>query len=114
MTQVVKEQVTTEHLPRLFRNRTVEYSLMVIGAVVAALGAYSYFAPTDWLWGDLSEGWFLGSWIAGGALIAAGLGMLGASIRDRAGVWNTQATGSFVVATLALAGAVVAAVVLII
>lgn len=108
-----KERVTTEHLPRLFRNRTIDYTLMIVGAVVAAFGAYTYFAPTDWLWAGLSDAWYLGSWIVGGVLIAAGFGLLGASVRDRSGYWTTGAIASFLLGTLALAGAVVAAVVLI-
>lgn len=109
-----KEVVRTEHLPRLFRNRLVDYTLMIVGAVVAAFGAYTYFVPTDWVLAGLSEAWYLGCWIAGGVLLTAGFAMLGASIRDRAGYWSAGAVLSFVVGTLALAGAVAAAVLLIV
>ena len=109
-----KERVTTEHLPRLFRNRTIDYTLMVVGALVAAFGAYTYFAPSGWVLADLSEAWYLSSWIGGGVLLAAGFALLGASVRDRSGYWTSRAIASFVVATLALAGAVTAAVLLIV
>lgn len=109
-----KQLVRTEHLPRFFRNRTVDYTLMVIGALVAAFGAYTYFAPASWILADLSQAWYLGSWIAGGVLLTAGFGMLGASVRDRSGYWTTGAVVSFVLGTLSLAGAVAAAVLLII
>jgi hypothetical protein len=46
-------------------------------------------------------------------LLTAGFGMLGASIRDRSGYWTTSSVVSFVVGTLSLAGAVTAAVLLI-
>jgi hypothetical protein len=108
-----KPSVRTEHLPRLFRNRTVDYTLMVIGALVAAFGAYTYFVPADWILAGLSAAWYLGSWIVGGVLLTAGFGMLGASIRDRSGYWTTSSVVSFVVGTLSLAGAVTAAVLLI-
>ena len=108
-----KERVRVEHLPRMFRRRTIDYTLMVVGAVIAALGAYTYFAPTSWALAGYSEGWFLSSWILGGALLTAGFGLLGASVRDRAGFWTTSAIVSFVLGTLTLAGAVAAAVVLI-
>jgi hypothetical protein len=98
----------------LFRSRTVEYTLMVIGALVAAFGAYTYFVPAGWILAGLSAAWYLGSWIVGGVLITAGFGMLGASIRDRTGYWTTSSVASFVVGTLSLAGAVTAAVLLII
>jgi len=115
MSQLQEKQVVrTEHLPRLFRHRTVDYTLMVIGVLVAAFGAYTYFVPASWVLAGLSEVWYLGSWIVGGVLLTAGFGMLGASIRDRSGYWTTGAVVSFVVATLSLAGAVAAAVLLII
>ena len=109
-----KQSVRTEHLPRMFRNRTVDYTLMVIGVLVAAFGAYTYFVPATWILAGLGAAWYLGSWIVGGVLLAAGLGMLGASIRDRSGYWTTSSVVSFALATLSLAGAVVAAVLLII
>jgi hypothetical protein len=115
MTQIQeRELVRTEHLPRLFRHRTVDYTLVVIGALVALFGAYTLFVPATWVLADLSEAWYLSSWIAGGVLLTAGFGLLGASIRDRSGYWTAGAITSFVLGTLSLAGAVVAAVVLII
>ncbi|HET7276821.1 MAG TPA: hypothetical protein VFJ22_01965 [Dermatophilaceae bacterium] len=115
MTQIqMREQTSVEHLPRLFRNRTVDYTLMILGAIVAAFGAYTYFAPSSWVIAGLSAAWYLGSFIAGGVLLAVGLGVLGASLRDRSGHWTASATTSFVLSALALAGAVVAAVVLIV
>ena len=108
-----KERVGTERLPRLFRNRTLDYTLMTIGLLVAAFGAYTYFVPAGWVLAGLSEAWYLGSWIAGGLLLTAGFGLFGASVRDRSGHWTAGAVMSFVLATLSLAGAVVAAVVLI-
>ena len=91
MSQLLENQRadTEQHLPRLFRNRTVDYTLLVLGAVVAAFGAYIYFAP-------------------------AGFGMYGASVRDQSGHWTAGAVVSFVLGALSLAGAVTAAVLLII
>ncbi|MFZ5847812.1 MAG: hypothetical protein ACOYX5_10560 [Actinomycetota bacterium] len=115
MSQVqMREHIAVEHLPRMFRNRTVDYTLMLVGALAAAFGAYTYFAPGSWVVGGLSEAWYLGSFIGAGVLLAAGLGLLGASIRDRTGYWTTSAITSFVLGTLALAGAVVAVVLLVI
>ena len=109
-----KQVVRTEHLPRLFRNRTIDYLLIIVGALVAAFGAYTYFVPASWILADLGEAWYLGSWIAGGVLLTAGFGMLGASIRDRSGYWTARSVVSFVLGTLSFAGAVAAAVLLII
>ncbi len=130
MSQLLEKQATrTEQgLPRLFRNRTVDYTLIVVGALVAGFGAYAYFV-SNWPSGagssaaadnyiaigaGLAAGWYFGAWIAGGVLLAIGFGMLGASIRDRSGVWTAGAVMSFVLGTLSLAGAVTAAVLLII
>lgn len=116
MSQLLENQRadTEQRLPRLFRNRTVDYTLLVLGALVAVFGAYIYFAPAGWVLADLSEAWYLGSWIAGGALLTAGFGMFGASIRDQSGHWTAGAVVSFVLGALSLAGAVTAAVLLII
>ncbi|WP_344256988.1 hypothetical protein [Terrabacter carboxydivorans] len=104
----------TEHLPRFFRNRTLDYTLLVVGALVAGFGAYAYLVPAGWFLAGQAEAWYLGSWIAGGVLLTAGFGLLGASVRDRSGHWTGEAVMSFVLGTLSVAGAVAAAVVLII
>ena len=116
MSQLLERQRagTEQHLPRLFRNRTVDYTLLVIGVLVAAFGAYIFLAPASWILADLSEVWYLSSWIAGGALLTAGFGMFGASVRDQSGHWTTGAMVQLVLGALGLAGAVTAAVVLII
>ena len=115
MSQVhMRERLSVEHLPRMFRNRTVDYTLMIVGALVALFGVYTYFAPSSWVLAGLSAAWYLSSFIVGGVLLAVGFGLLGASIRDRSGYWTAPAITSFVLGTLALAGAVVATVLLII
>ena len=80
---------------------------------VAAFGAYTYFAPTTWVLAGLSAAWYLSAFIVGGVLLTAGFGLLGASMRDRTGYWTAPAITSFALGMLALAGAVAAAVVLI-
>ena len=115
MTQVqMRERIAVEHLPRIFRNRTVDYTLMVLGALAVAFGAYTYYAPTSWVLAGLSAAWYLSAFVVGGVLLTVAFGLLGASIRDRTGVWTTSAITSFVLGTLALAGAVVATVFLVI
>ena len=66
-----KHVVTTEHLPRLFRSRTIDYALIIVGALVAAFGACIYFVPASWILADLGDAWYLGSWIAGGVLLGS-------------------------------------------
>jgi len=115
MTQIQeREVVRTEHLPRMFRSRALDYTLLVVGAVIALFGAYTLFVSSSWVFAGLSAAWYLGSFIAGGVLLTAGFAMLGASIRDRTGYWTTPAVASFVLGTLAFAGAVTSAVLLIV
>ena len=108
-----RDRMTTERLPELFRSRTVDYTMLLVGAVIAAFGAYTYFAPDTWFLAGLSEAWYLASWIIGGVVLSAGLGLLGASLRDRAGYWTASAITTFVLGVVAIGGAVAAAVVLI-
>lgn len=115
MSQLLERQtVRSERLPRLFRSRTVDYTLLVVGVLVAAFGAWTYLVPAGWVLAGLSAAWYLGSWIAGGVLLTAGFGLLGASVRDRSGYWTAGAVTSLLLATLALAGAVIAVVLLVI
>jgi hypothetical protein len=109
-----KQRITTEHLPTLFRSRVLDYTLMAIGAIAAAFGAYTIYAPTDWLWADLSQAWYLSSFMVGGVFLAAGFGLFGASLRDRSGYWTTAATISMLAGVIAFGGAIAALVVLIV
>lgn len=108
MSQMMKHDLSTQtHLPPLLRSRALDYTLLIIGAIVAAFGVYAYYAPTDWVWADLAEGWYLGSFVVGGALLTAGFGFLGAGMRDHDGFWSTRAVSAFVAAGAALIGAVI-------
>lgn len=108
MSQMMKSDLTSHtHLPPLLRSRALDYTLLIIGAIVAAFGVYTYYAPTDWVFADLAEGWYLGSFVAGGVVLTAGFGFLGAGMRDHDGYWSTRAVSAFVAATAALVGAVI-------
>lgn len=108
MSQMTKHDLSTRmELPPLLRSRAVDYTLLVIGAIVAAFGVYTYAAPTDWFWAGLDEGWYLGSLVVGGVLLTAGFGFLGAGMRDHDGFWSTRAVAAFVAAGVALVGAVI-------
>ena len=108
MSQIMKDDLSTHmHLPPLLRSRALDYTLLIIGAIVAAFGVYTYYAPTDWFWAGLAEGWYLGSFVLGGVLLTAGFGFLGAGMRDQDGFWSTRAVTSFFASGLALVGAVI-------
>lgn len=74
----------------------LEYTLLTVGALLALFGVYAYYAPTGWILGDLTEGWYLGSLALGGLFLSGGLSLFA----DRMQVDDRHPTG------LAVAGAV--------
>jgi hypothetical protein len=78
----------------------------VMGAVAAAIGAYVYYAPTDWFLGDVAESWAFGLFTGAGILLATAFGVFArkAYLEDR------YRSGRVMVATVlsvvAVAGAV--------
>jgi hypothetical protein len=74
----------------------LEYTLLAVGVLLALFGVYVWYAPTDWVLGDLTEGWYLGSLALGGLFLSGGLSLFA----DRMQVDERNPTG------LAVAGAV--------
>jgi hypothetical protein len=112
MSQMLEKKTPVEHVvPPLVRSRAIDYTLLVIGALVAAFGLYTFLAPASWWLADLAEGWYLGSFVVGGVILSAGFGFLGAGMRDQDGIWTARAVTSMLLAALALAGAVTFAVI---
>ncbi len=74
----------------------LEYTLLAVGALLALLGVYTSYAPTDWILGDLTEGWYLGSLALGGLFLSGGFSLFA----DRMQVDDRHPTG------FAVAGAV--------
>ena len=60
----------------------VETTLLIIGALVALFGVYTYVAPVDWVLADLTESWYLGSLAIGSLLLSGGFSMFADRIRD--------------------------------
>ena len=65
--------------------RVTEWVMGVVGAMTAGLGAYIYYAPTDWLLGNVAESWAYGLFIGAGVLLASAFGVFArrAYLEDR-------------------------------
>jgi hypothetical protein len=73
-----------------------------------------YFVPATWFLGGLAEGWYFGLATGAGVLLAAAFGLLARSfVQDEHG-WPARAVLATFVAVVALAGAVVFALILLI
>ena len=84
MTQVLERERTEITRTPVVR-RATEWVVGVAGAVAAAVGAYVYYAPTDWFLGDVAESWAFGLFTGAGILLATAFGMFAyqAELEDR-------------------------------
>ncbi len=83
-----------------------EWVMGVVGAVTAGLGAYVYYAPTDWFLGDVAESWSYGLFIGAGALLTSAFGVFArrAYLEDRH--WSVRVVVATALSVAILAGAV--------
>jgi len=101
----LRERTTVEVTRMPTRSRTYEYVLGIVGVLSAAVGAWMYYVPTDWLLGGLAEGWYFGMFIAGGLLLAAAFGILARSAYVENHRFDPAVTGYTVLGLAALGGA---------
>jgi hypothetical protein len=105
VTQVLERERTEITRTPVVRHVT-EWVTGVMGAMAAAIGAYVYYAPTDWFLGDVAESWAFGLFTGAGVLLATAFGVFArkAYLEDR------DMSGRVMVATVlsvaAIAGAV--------
>ncbi len=77
MTQL-REQVHVEPAgpPAKYSVRHTERWFGVAGLLVALVGVYLRSAPSDWAFGGLGEGWYLGAFALAGLFLAANFAWL--------------------------------------
>jgi len=105
VTQVLERERTEITRTPVVRHVT-EWVTGVVGAVAAAIGAYVYYAPTDWFLGDVSESWAFGLFTGAGVLLATAFGVFArkAYVEDK--YLSGRVTVATVLSIAAIAGAV--------
>lgn len=105
MTQLMENERSEITRTPVVRHVT-EWVMGVVGALTAGLGAYVYYAPTNWLLGDAAESWSYGLFIGAGALLASAFGVFArrAYLEDR--YWSVRAIVATALSVAALAGGV--------
>lgn len=111
MSQVLERKPTEYRVPVRRRRHVIDYTLIVIGAVITLMGVYFQFAPSDWWLAHFSEAYHLGSYALGGLVLAAGLGLYADHAMDEDGPGSSRATTATVLAAIAVLGAIIAALV---
>jgi hypothetical protein len=104
VTQVLeRERIEITRTPVV--RRATEWVAGVAGAVAAAVGAYVYYAPSDWFLGDVSESWAFGLFTGAGILLATAFGIFAyqAELEDRR--WSGRVIVATALAIAAIAGA---------
>ena len=96
------------------RSEATEWILGIAGVLVAGVGAWMYYVPTDWFLGGLVEGWYFGMFIAAGLLLTAAFGIFArmAYVEDRE--YSARVAVPTLIALAAFGAAIAFAVILII
>lgn len=111
MSQLLERERTGYRVPVRRRSPLLDRSLLAAGALFALIGVYFQFAPPNWWLAHFSEVYHLASYVLGGLLIAAGLGVYSDRAMEEDGHTTTRVVAGVVLTTAAVAGAVIAALV---
>ena len=109
---LLQERMRTEitRVPAATRH-VFEWVLGVVGGLAAAVGAYMFYAPANWVLAGLAEAWYLGMFVGAGIVLAAAFGVLARRMYLAGRGWTSQVVWGTGLTVLALAGAVVFAVI---
>ena len=83
-----------------------EWTMGIVGALAAAVGAYMFYAPASWVFAGLAESWYFGFFVGAGILLAAAFGVFARRVYLADRSWSTPAVFGTALSVLALAGAV--------
>lgn len=97
-------------VPVRSRSPVMAYTTIVIGALVALVGVYFQFAPTDWWLAHFSEAYQFASYTLGALVMSTGFGLYADWANDVDGGRSARVTTGIALAVLAAIGAVVAVV----
>ncbi len=112
----LRERVVTAEVTRMPTRRSylTEWAFGIVGVLVAGVGAWMNYVPTDWFLGGLVEGWPFGMFIAAGLLLTAAFGLFARMTYVDEPRWTAAVITATVLALAALGGAITFAVILII
>ena len=81
-TEITRVPADTRHI--------TEWVLGVVGVLAAAVGAYMFYVPANWVLAGLAESWYLGMFVGAGLFLAATFGVFARRmyLADRS--WTTQ------------------------
>jgi hypothetical protein len=111
MSQLLERERT--HIPvrhRLAGRRSaiLDYTLIIIGALVALVGLYFQFAPSDWWLAHFSEAYHFGGYVLGGLFLAAGFGVFADRTFAEDGYRSGRVIAGITLAIVAVLGAALA------
>jgi predicted outer membrane lipoprotein len=109
---LLQERMRTEitRVPAATRH-VFEWVLGVVGVLAAAVGAYLFYAPANWVLAGLAEAWYFGMFVGADILLAAAFGVLARRVYLADRTWTTQVVLGTGLMVLELAGAVTCAVI---
>lgn len=84
------------------RERVVDWFMAGLAAFLALIGVYTYMVPDTWFLGGLTEGWWLGSWMVAGLLMAVALWDYARMAYRRDGSFTGAEVSGFVFAGMSL------------
>ena len=96
------------------RSHFTEWTVGIVGVAAAAVGAWMYYAPAEWVLGGLAEAWFLGMFIGAGLLLAIAFGLFARDAYLDASGWTVRVTVATLLAVAAVGGAIAFALILLI
>jgi hypothetical protein len=103
---LLQEKLRTEITRTPVMSHFTEWVFGVIGVMAAAVGAYMYYAPTNWILSGLVEHWYFGMFTGAGVLLAIAFGVYArkAFLDDKR--YSVRVVTGVVLAVAALAAAV--------
>jgi hypothetical protein len=107
MSRVLERERST--IPVRRRSAVLDSTLIAIGALAALAGLYFQFAPSDWWLAHFSEVYRLGGYSLGGLILAAGFGVYADRVFKEDGYASARSATGATLASLAVVGAIVAA-----
>jgi hypothetical protein len=106
MSRVLEREQT--RIPVRRRSPILDYTLIVLGALVALVGLYFQFAPSDWWLAYFSEAYQYGCYTLGGLILGAGFGVYADRTLEEDGHRSARVITGITLAVLAVIGAAAA------